>query len=227
MKETAIVIATIANVGTEARYFTSFENALNSLELGKLYDIFVRFDEEAKEETYIFDVSPESMLKIRQDLHPEIVQHDVEAATKTDIEQLKQFVFAVGCINKICSRLKADVMVRRFDENCFVFYAEKKINFGYEVKTIENAIPWNRFETPETKNETCYNFKMLKCCLGLDFTQMAYLEKSGKVVLTDGKNVELLKKGNPATEQNFVDFLERIEKKDVIVGYLNDTLYYC
>lgn len=223
MKENAIVIVNIPSAETEARYFDSFENALNKLELGKLYDVFVRFDEETKEETYIFDVSPESMLKIRKDLHPEIVQHDVEAATKTDIEQLKQFILAVGYINKAYPMLKADVMVRLFDENCFAFYAEKKINFGYEVKTIENAISWNSFEEPET----CYNFNMLKCCLGLDFTQMAYLEKSGKIVFTDGKNTQLLKKGNPAIEENFIDFLERLEKKDVVVGYLNDTLYYC
>lgn len=227
MNEKAIVVVNIPNVGTEARYFTSFESALNKLELGKLYDVFVRFDEETKEETYIFDVSPESMLKIRQDLRPEIVQHDIEAATKSDIEQLKQFVLAVGYINKVCPMLKADVMVRLFDKNCFAFYAEKKINFGYEVKTIENVIPWNDFEKPETKNETCYNFNMLKCCLKIDLTQMAYLGKSGKVVFTDGKNTQLLKKGNPAIEENFVDFLERLEKKDVIMGYLNDTLYYC
>lgn len=227
MNEKAIVITSIRNVGTEARYFDSFESALNKLELRKLYDVFVRLDEETKEETYIFNDRPENILEVYQKLHPEIIQHDVEAATKADFEQLKQFIFTVRCINDVYPTLKANIMVRLFDKNCFAFYAEKKINFGYEVKTIENAIPWNDFEKPKTKNETCYNFNMLKCCLKLDFTQMAYLEKSGKVVFIDGKNTQLLKKGNPAIEENFVDFLERLEKKDVVVGYLNDTLYYC
>ena len=229
MKNTNTKVAIInyfTNLGAKVKEVETFENALKNLELNQPYSI------ESKKDSFKFVMESEDYLKIVRLHHPEIIEHDAEEMTNEESESWEKFTYTIGVINRCSSTDKQAILVRRIGNNDFIFYAEKAINLGYSVNAITDAYQLDDDEEPFTtefsSSETYFNFESLENALRLEKDEMAMFNDDGEIVITE-KDRELLKsEGIRATETNFTDFLDRIDKTGAaFVGYLNNHLYFC